>query len=201
LLLLVVPPLLLMGIPDWLAQAILDRPLLARVERLLARPLLALFLYLATIWVWHLPALYDAAVLNEGIHILEHLLFLVTATIFWWPILAPVTACRMDPMLALFYLFAAGAANSVLGIILTFAPVDIYPIYLSPLDSLGALPLIRQQWGLTRAVDQQVGGLLMWVPGMLAYLFGAIAELARWYGTPEEDVVQISDTLSQPTVP
>jgi putative membrane protein len=187
LLLLVVPPLLLLGIPPRLAQRLLAWPPANRTERILGRPWLAWLLGVGTVWVWHLPSLYNATLADETIHILEHLDFLVTATIFWWPILAPLTERRLAPLAMLPYLFAAAAASSVLGIILTFAPVGLYPAYLKPTDSLGALPLLRDGWGLSPAVDQQIGGLLMWVPGSLVYFAGIIVALVRWYGSPEED--------------
>ncbi len=187
LLILVVPPLMLMGIPRWLAQRILDWPLANRIERILSRPLLAWLLGMGTVWVWHAPVLYNATLADENIHIVEHLCFLVTSTTFWWPVLSPLTERRLAPLATIPYLFAAAAATSILGIILTFSPPGIYPAYLNPNDEIGALPLLRDGWGLTPAADQQLGGLLMWVPGGLAYLSGIIGALARWYSTPEED--------------
>ena len=188
LLLLLVPPLLLLGIPRWLAQLILDWPVASRVEQVLGRPVVAWLLGTGTIWIWHLPRLYNATLLDENIHIIEHLSFLVTATIFWWPVLNPLTERQLAPLTSIFYLFAAAASSSALGIILTFAPVGLYPAYLQPFDTLGILPLLRQQWGLTPAVDQQLGGLLMWVPGSLVYLAGIIGAISRWYSMPDEDV-------------
>jgi cytochrome c oxidase assembly factor CtaG len=187
LLILVAPPLMLLGIPRWLAQRVLDWPLASRTERILNRPLLAWLLGMGTLWVWHAPVLYNATLANEQIHIVEHLSFLVTSSIFWWPILSPLTERRLAPLATIPYLFAASAATSILGIILTFSPPGIYPAYLDPKDEIGALPLLRDGWGLTPAADQQLGGLLMWVPGGLAYLSGIIGALARWYSMPEED--------------
>jgi cytochrome c oxidase assembly factor CtaG len=189
LLILVVPPLMLLGIPRWLAQRILDWPLANRIEQILNRPLPAWLLGMGTIWVWHAPALYNATLTNENIHIVEHVCFLVTSTIFWWPVLSPLTERRLAPLATIPYLFAASAATSILGIILTFTPPGIYPAYLDPNDEIGALPLLRDGWGLSPATDQQLGGLLMWVPGGLAYLSGIIGALARWYSSPEEDEI------------
>lgn len=187
LLLLVTPPLLLLGLPQAAAQRIVDEPFFGLVEGVLKRPYIAWPLGVITIWVWHIPALYNAALADEQIHILEHLLFMATAVIFWWPILAPLPASRIPPLAVIPYLFAAAAASSVLGILLTFTPPGLYPAYLYPLDELGALPLIRDGWGLSPTSDQQIGGLLMWVPGSLVYLSGIILALARWYSAPDED--------------
>lgn len=191
LLILLVPPLLLLGTPGWLAELMLGWPPARRVERILGRSLVAWLVGIGTIWVWHLPRLYNATLLNEQIHIVEHVSFLITAIIFWWPVLNPLTERRISPLATIIYLFAAAASSSALGIILTFAPAGLYPAYLRPFDTLGILPLLREQWGLTPAVDQQLGGLLMWVPGSLVYLSGIIGALARWYGESDEDRGQV----------
>jgi putative membrane protein len=193
LLILVVPPLLLMGTPRRLAARILDWPPADRIEQILSRPLLAWLLGIGTVWVWHIPVLYNATLHNEQIHILEHVDFLVMSTILWWPVLSPVMEKRLSPVRTIAYLFAAAAASSVLGIILTFTPPGLYD-YLHPVDTLGALPLIREKWGLTPAVDQQIGGLLMWVPSGLVYLSGILSALGRWYSAPEEDLYQAHDS-------
>jgi putative membrane protein len=188
LLLFVVSPLLILGTPRWLAEWIVDQPLLGRIERILGQPFLAWLIGMATLWVWHVPLFYNAAVGNENIHAFQHLSFLVTATILWWPVLKPITEARLAPLSSVIYLFAGGAANSILGVILTYTPPGLYPTYVHPVDSLGALSLIRTGWGITPELDQQIGGLLMWVGGMLAFLYAIIGALARWYSLPEEDV-------------
>jgi putative membrane protein len=188
-----VPPLLLLGIPriaraqqpqapygPWLAS-------FARVEQALGRPLVAWSIAIGTLWAWHVPALYNATLEHEAVHIFEHLCFLATATLFWWPIAGPLEERRLAPLVAALYLFAAMIASTVLGIILTFAPAGLYPAYLHPRDPLGILPLLRDGWGLSPAADQQLGGLLMWVPGNLVYLSALMAMLARWYAAPDEE--------------
>jgi cytochrome c oxidase assembly factor CtaG len=69
----------------------------------------------------------------------------------------------------------------VLGIILTFAPVSICPVYQHPVDRLGILTTIRSTWGLTSDRDQQIGGLLMWVPMCAIYAAAILAQMARWH--------------------
>ncbi|MBK8129132.1 MAG: cytochrome c oxidase assembly protein [bacterium] len=98
LLLLVTPPMLLLGLPPEVAQRIVAEPFLGMVERVLRRPYIAWPLGVLTIWVWHIPALYNATLADEQIHILEHVLFMVTAVIFWWPILSPLPASRIPPL-------------------------------------------------------------------------------------------------------
>jgi putative membrane protein len=187
LLLLIVPPLLILGIPAWLAERWLASPRIGRIERALRQPAVAWLLGVGAMYLWHLPALYDAALAHAGIHIVEHLCFLATGVIFWWPVCAPLAAARYAPLVALLFLFTAAVAGSVLGIILTFASPGLYPAYINPVDARGLLPLIRDGWGVSPTVDQQVGGLIMWVPGGLVYLCAMIGTLARWYGEAESD--------------
>lgn len=187
LLLLIVPPLLLLGIPAWLAERWLALPPLRRAEQVLRQPAIAWLLGIGAMYVWHIPALYNATLTQTGIHIGEHLCFLVTGMIFWWPLCAPLPASRYAPLGAMFFLFTAAVASSVLGIILTFAPPGLYPAYLHPADTRGLLPLIRNVWGLSPAVDQQLGGLIMWVPGGLVYLCAIIGTFARWQSEPDAE--------------
>jgi len=79
--------------------------------------------------------------------------------------------------------------SSLLGIIITLAPLGLYPAYLHPVDRLGILPLIRgrSQWNFSALADQQVGGVLMWILSSPLYLLASAVALARWYGEPEPD--------------
>lgn len=184
-LVLIVPPLLLLGLSERFARAVLRIPALARLERILGNAIVAWTIGMAMLWVWHLPALYNATLADEDIHIFEHLCFLVSATIYWWPILAPIEEVRLPAMPAVIYLITGAVANSVLAILLTFTKPGLYPAYLNPEDSLKILPLIRDAWGLTPALDQQLGGLMMWIPGGMVFLGAVVWVMARWYAAPE----------------
>ncbi|MDQ3927814.1 MAG: cytochrome c oxidase assembly protein [Chloroflexota bacterium] len=187
LLVLVVPPLLVAGTPRAVFRRILAWPLAARLESIVRQPLVAWTLAVGTLCVWHIPFLYNAALADEGVHIVQHLSFLVTSTIFWWPVLSPMKERRYAALPAVAYLFVAALANMVLGIYLTFVPPGLYPAYLRPGDAAGVLWLVRTEWGLSPAADQQLGGLLMWVPGGLAYLGAIFIVLVRWYSAPEAE--------------
>ncbi len=187
LLILIVPPLLLLGLPPVVVEQILRRPYAARVEKTLSSPLTAWTLGIGTLWLWHWPPLYNLALAHEPIHVFEHLTFLVTATVFWWPIMAPLESLRMRPVIAIFYLFTAMAANSILGIILAVAKPGWYPAYLHPDDEYGILPALRQQWGLTPEADQQLGGIIMWIPGGAVFLAALIPTMARWFHESAEE--------------
>jgi cytochrome c oxidase assembly factor CtaG len=188
LLILIVPPLLLLGLSERTTRGWLQNPLIAGAERILGNPWLAWTLAIGVMTLWHVPVLYNYALAHDGIHVLQHLTFLVTATMFWWPILHPLPERRLQTGLAVLYLFAAAAENSVLGIIITFMRVGHYPAYLHPDDEYGALTLIRDVWGLSAADDQRLGGLLMWIPGCSVYFIAILALIAKWYATPENEL-------------
>jgi putative membrane protein len=196
LLILVVPPLLILGIPEGVANAMTHLPMAVRFDAVLTRPLIAWTEGVGTMWIWHWPPLYNAALRHEPIHITEHLMFLFTATIFLWPVLHPVRALQLSPLSSVVYLFSACTAHTVLAILITFSPLGTYPAYLRPADPLNLLPLIRGSWGLTPAVDQQIGGLLMWVPVCWIYLALILARLVDWYRVPEHTVPVLSSGVN-----
>ena len=178
---LVAPPLLLLGISPRFARAVVEGPL-GRLERVLGNPLVAWPLGTGMLALWHIPVLYDAALNNEGIHIIEHLSFMTTATIFWWPVFAPLPEHRITPLSVQLYLMAGAIANSLLGIWLTFLPNALYSPYFHPHDTLHIDTLLRVQWGLEPIVDQQIGGLMMWVGGGFVFLAAMLASFLQWFG-------------------
>ena len=186
LLLLVVPPMLLLGLPASLLAPAWRTPRLRRLVRTLSRPAVAWGVGIGTIWVWHVPVLYNATLGSAAAHLVEHVSFLATGVVFWWVVLGPLREARLSAPAAALYLLAATLATSVLGILLTFTRVGLYPAYLHPGDPLGIAPLIRTGWGLSPEVDQQVGGLLMWIPGGLVYLVAMLGVLVRWFGAADE---------------
>jgi putative membrane protein len=214
LLLLVIPPLLLLGLPEWKAgqDGVSSRGRRSRAEPLPAppqlsptesssktesarprqgghrlHPLVAWLAGLTAMWVWHERTLCDAATTVAAVRVVQILSLIALGLVFWWPIVGPQPERRLAPLLGVLYLFSACVGCTVLGILITFAPVGVVcPVYLHPVDRLGILPLIRQRWGITPAIDQQAGGLMMWVPACGIYLCGVIALLARWYRAGEE---------------
>jgi len=185
LLILVVPPLLLLGMPPALAHPAPHPGWVRSAGRVLGIPAVAWTLGVGTMALWHVPVLYNAALRGEAAHIAQHLSFLITSTIFWWPVLAAAGAERLAPLPAVLYLVGAALAGSVLGIVVTFAQVGLYPAYLHPIDRFGIEPVIRNGWGLSPQSDQELGGLVMWIPGGLVYLWAILCVMARWYRTAE----------------
>lgn len=153
-----------------------------------------------TLWVWHLPVLYNATLANENVHIFEHLTFLVTGTILWWPVFSPFEG-RLAPLAGLVYLFLAALANGLLGAIFTLASTPFYSAYLHPTDELHALSFLRQNWGLTPLADQQLGGAFMWVLGSLIFLGAILMVVARWYHQADTETQGEQASGVAPTVP
>jgi putative membrane protein len=129
----------------------------AAVWRFITDPLGAWALHALALWGWHVPALFEAAVENEAVHALQHASFLATALLFWWSVIGPRSRSAAGPTMA--SLFTTMLHTSALGALLTLAAAPWYPRY-----------------GLE---DQQLGGLIMWVPGAAAYVVAALAVMAR----------------------
>jgi putative membrane protein len=177
LLLLIVPALVLMSLPRWVS--------LGPRSWVIANPFVGWIAGVSAMWLWHARPLCNAAVSSQLVSGLQICSLLVLGTIFWRQILAPREEERMSPPGAVLYLFSACVACSILGILITFSPVSVCPIYAQPpVDRLGILNLIQASWGITPEKDQQVGGLLMWVPMCLVYLSAIVAQLARWFAHP-----------------
>lgn len=128
-------------------------------------PLGAWLIHAVVLWAWHVPALFAAALAHEGLHALQHASFLASALLFWWSVLGQ----PVRPAAALASAFTTMLHTGALGALLTFAPAPWYARYA---DTLA--------YGLTPLEDQQLGGLLMWVPGGAAYFAVALAIVARW---------------------
>jgi cytochrome c oxidase assembly factor CtaG len=182
LLVVVVPPLVLAGVPEWLARRLIRSSPLKQAEDVLRQPFMAWLPGIGMLSVWHLPVLYNSALENERLHILEYLCFLASSVVYWLPILTPLKENRLSPILTVRYLMPAGISTTLLGIFLGYFPYVLYLAYLHPVDSYGILPLLRLQWGLDPKDDQEIAGLLMWVPGNFVYLGALLAAVARWVG-------------------
>ena len=176
LLVLIVPALLLLSLPRSFS---LPRPL-----KTVTHPFVGWIAGVGAMWLWHAPALCNAATTSRAVFVVQTTSLLLMGSVFWWQVLAPRDAERLAPAAGIVYLFTACTACSILGIILTFAPVSICSVYQQPVDRFGMLGTIRGDWGLTSDKDQQIGGLLMWVPMCLIYLAAILAQFARWHSDP-----------------
>jgi putative membrane protein len=182
-LLLAVPPLMLLGVPR--ARAVSRGPSASAAVRGSGGGALAFALpWLAGVgamWLWHERTLCNAAGSSSVVQSLQTASLLALGVVFWRPILAPRMTDRFAPFAAILYLFSACIACTVLGILVTFSPVAVCSIYVHPVDTLGILLLLRDEWGLSSRVDQQLGGLIMWLPTCLVYGGAILGTLGRYY--------------------
>jgi putative membrane protein len=111
------------------------------------------------------PRLFDASVTNTWIHAAQHASFLFSALIFWYAL-----AIAQQRAIAIVYLLTTAIHTGVLGALITFAPVPLYRAYAETTAS----------WGLTPLEDQQLGGLIMWVPAGLVFVLGGLFLFSRW---------------------
>ena len=139
-----------------------------RIWKTITAPVSAWCIHAIALWTWHIPALFDATVTNEWVHTAQHLSFFLSALLFWWSLFYPQRQSSYGA--GVLYVFTTAVHTSILGALLTFAGTPWYPAY-------GATPIA---WGLTPLEDQQIGGLIMWVPAGVVYLAAALYLFARW---------------------
>jgi len=147
--------------------------------RLLSRPPVAFVIHGVAIWLWHIPVLYQATSASDAMHGLQHLSFFGTALLFWWSIVhghAPGGRAGATSFgLAVLLLFGTALHSGALGALLTFSHTVWYPVYATSAAA----------WHLTPLEDQQIAGLIMWIPASLAYLVAALALFASWLRASE----------------
>jgi putative membrane protein len=187
-LLTIVPPLVVLGRPwprMWMpfptrirrtaareiARGRWSAPLRA-AARVLTRPPVALAVMSATVGVWHVPALYDAAVRNNTVHFGEHACFLVTALLYWAPMLElPPVRARIDHLRRAALFAGAAVPGWILALVLTFATTPLYGAYVS---------LQHRPGGISALADQQIAAGVMLVPGSAAFFIGFFVSVYRW---------------------
>jgi putative membrane protein len=141
---------------------------------LLTDSLVAWALHALALWLWHVPQFFEAALRNEGWHALQHACFLGTALLFWWAVLGRDRRSRHNSGFAMAYLFTTMLHTSALGALLTLAPTPWYESYVATSTLLGIDPV----------QDQQLGGLVMWIPGGFAYVAAGLVMVARLLARP-----------------
>lgn len=188
-------PLLLAGAPITLtlrvASPAVRRRLLtilhSRVIRVLSFPVIAWILFAGVNWGWHFSTLYDQALENVALHYVQHATFLGAALLFWWPVIgADPSPWRLPHPVRLLYLFLAMPQNSFLGVALMSTRTVLYPHYLSN----------ARAWGPSPLDDQQLGGIIMWVFGDVAFLLGMAIVVAMWVRHEERSTARLDARLA-----
>jgi putative membrane protein len=171
-------PLLVLGAPGIVFLRALgpDWRTLARKWRwlfqvdLLSQPMVIWALYAAALWCWHLPVAYEAALVDPLVHDAQHLSFFGVACLFWRMLLNPVPRRRLQPLTAVLVLFTTTLHSMLLGVYMALSPSVWYATY----DGR------TSHWGLTPLEDQQLAGLIMWMPACLVYPAAAAAVVGSW---------------------
>ncbi len=145
----------------------------------LSSPASAWLAFTVTMWAWHLPALYEAALRSEAMHALEHGVFLATAMLFWSVLVRHARPDRVRYGIAIPYLFTAALQSGILGALMTFTTRPWYPYYAT----------LTPAWGLTPLQDQQLAGLIMWAPVGALFTILTIAYFAAWLRSLEQRAV------------
>lgn len=181
LLMLIAAPLLVLGrpivpflwaLPRSMAIAIAGSsktPLWQKTWRTISNPFVAWTIHAVVLWSWHIPALFQATLNSESVHALQHASFLFAALLFWWAVIHGRQRA-LGFGLAVLYMFTTALHSGLLGALLTFANSVWYPAYIDR----------TSVWGLTPLEDQQLGGLIMWIPAGVLYIAAALALFAGW---------------------
>jgi putative membrane protein len=172
LLMMVAPPLWLMGIAGMRAPS----GLAWKVWQKITRPWLALTIFTAVMLFWHIPQLYDSALRVEALHVIEHITFTLAGAIFWWPIVAP-GGKAVSPLTKIAFLAVSGIAPTALGFLFVMATVTFYPYY----------EFVPRLWGVSVLTDQQLAGVAMLGLGNLIYFIPISAIFWRLLEGAEDD--------------
>jgi putative membrane protein len=169
------------GLPEWKrgrGSSLFRFALRLPQDSLLRQPLFVWILFAVVLWGWHHPRLYQAALRDPLLHDAQHLSFFIAACLFWRVCLDPISRFKLSPAKAIIYLFTTSLHASALGIFLTFSPQAWYDDYVT---RVGA-------WGFTQLQDQQLAGLIMWLPSCLIYpTIGAILVGSWLSGAVDEE--------------
>jgi putative membrane protein len=141
-------------------------------------PLTSWAIHAVALWAWHAPALFQATLTSEWVHTAQHLSFFLSALLFWWSLF--YAHGHLGYGAGVVYVFTTSVHTSILGALLTLAPSLWYPAYARGTAA----------WGLTPLQDQQIGGLVMWIPAGVIYLGIALYLLAQWLRESESVVAR-----------
>lgn len=169
------PPLLVLGIPDYLWRPVINIPVFKQIHAFLTRPLISLFFFNAMISIYHVPVVFDTIMNNSNLHMISHALLLYGSLCMWWPIICPVPeADRLKPLLKLALIFSNGILLTPACALITFTDDPLFNTY-STLSAYA--PYFIQ----SAIMDQQVGGVIMKVTQEAVYITAIAIVLARWF--------------------
>ncbi len=199
--LLIVPPLLLAGTEGRYFEKFVQKNAIKKTGSFLFHPVIAWLLGVGSMWFWHIPALIMAMKSSPSLMALHITSLLILGIIFIWPVYAPLAFQKLTPLQSAVYLFTACVGCTTLGIFITFGPAGLFTSYLTG-NQVEVLTLIRSRWGITPAIDQQIGGLIMWVPACIVYVTNTVVTLGKWFSNQNNNSeIQIETITSGRVIP
>lgn len=178
LLTLLMPPLMIYGVPGWMLRPLLRNRAINAIARRFTRPIACFVIFNLVIASWHLPVLYNAAMANHSIHIMEHLMFMAAAVLMWWPISSQLPELPRLPYPGqMLYCFLMILPMSIVAVYISMADQVLYPAY-------AAAPRITS---LSPLDDQLLGGLIMWVPGGVIFIIIMTVVFFKWASRGGDD--------------
>jgi len=172
-------PFLIMGTPGWMLRPLLQVRGLGPVLRWTTHPFRCFAIFNVIVAAWHLPVLYNQAMASHEVHIVQHLMFMVGATLMWWPVLSPLPELpRLSYPLQMLYLFLMSIPMSVVAVYIVYADEILYPAY-------AAAPRIM---ALSPMQDQLLGGLVMWIPGGLFFYAILSVVFFKWQARNDDSM-------------
>jgi len=175
------------GLPEWKrgwGSSLFRFTFRLAQESLLWQPLTVWLLFAAVLWGWHHPRLYQAALRDPLLHDAQHLSFFIAACFFWRVCLDPLSRLKLCPVIAIPYLFTTSLHASALGVFLTLSPQAWYDDYSTRVGS----------WGLTPLQDQQLAGLIMWLPSCLIYPAVGASLFGSWLAGKVKETASVNST-------
>ncbi len=189
-LLLLAAPLLMLSIP---IKSVIGKYLFLFSKKSYSFPFASWIAGVGIMWLWHIPIIFHAMmnmdmnssmqqnILMNVLMIIHPVSLVLAGMLFCLPVLTPFKEFRLKAPTAVLYLASACVCCSLLGLLITFAPVNTYTFYIMN-DGSGMLSLIRNNWGISAAEDQQIAGLIMWVPCCFIYLSASMIIMIKWFG-------------------
>ncbi|MCH5585592.1 cytochrome c oxidase assembly protein [Shimazuella sp. AN120528] len=168
----VMPPLLLLGIPEWFVRPLLKIKFFRSLLTFFTKPLIILFIFNGLLSVYHVPAVFDMIMENHLYHNIAHTILLITALCMWWPVICPVEELdKVKPLHKLAYIFANGVLLTPACALIMFADATIYPMY----SQVSAFSI------MTPLQDQQTGGVIMKITQEVVYITAIALVFSRWF--------------------
>ena len=180
---LIAPPLIILGIPSWLISPLLRESVVLRIVKFAVHPVITVITFNLIFAIWHIPELYDYSVKYHWIHVAEHILFIFSAILMWWPLCSKTPeAPRIPYPLQMIYLIVMSLSQIIVFGIITFATDPLYDHYINT----------PRLWSISPLLDQQLGGIIMKVGSGFLFLTLLIIVFFKWFkestNTLEEDV-------------